>query len=166
LVTLTGTGGCGKTRLALEVAASLENWYADGVWLVELAPLLDAEQVPAAVARCLGVSEQPGQDVSHTLVETLRNRRMLLVLDNCEHLVDACASLVVALLSACPSVRVLATSRERLRCVGETTWQVPPLAAPDPDHRLPVDALARYDAVQLFVLRARTTQTGLPSDSA
>jgi predicted ATPase/DNA-binding SARP family transcriptional activator/DNA-binding CsgD family transcriptional regulator/Tfp pilus assembly protein PilF len=158
LVTLTGAGGCGKTRLSLEVAASVASSYVDGVWLVELAPLVEPELVPAAVAQCLAVTEQPGRTITQTMAAALRNKRLLLVLDNCDHVVDACASLVVVLLSTCPWVRVLATSRERLRCAGETTWQVPPLLAPDPQQQLPVDVLARYDAIQLFVARARTSQ--------
>src|SRR5437764_14589537 len=148
----------GKTRLALEVAANLSGAFADGAWLAELAPLADPALVPAAVARCLGVAEQPGRSLSQILAEALGTKCLLLVLDNCEHLVEACASLAAALLSACPSVRVLATSRERLRCAGETTWSVPPLLAPDPERPLPVEALARYDAIRLFVARARRSQ--------
>jgi len=158
LVSLIGSGGCGKTRLALEVAAALTEAYADGVWLVELAPLVDPELVPLAVAGCLGVGERPGWSMRQTLVEALRRRRLLLVLDNCEHVLDACVTLVVALLGACPEVRILATSRERLRCAGERAWRVPPLVAPDAEGPLPIETLARYDAIRLFVARARSVQ--------
>src|SRR5215204_1664063 len=111
LLTLTGTGGSGKTRLALEVARSLVGAYPDGVWLVELAPLSEGELVPQAVARALGVKERLDQLLSDTLVEFLRTKQTLLVLDNSEHLVEAVAQLVDILLNACPRVRILATSR-------------------------------------------------------
>ena len=112
LMTLTGTGGCGKTRLALEAAAGLLERFPDGVWLVELAPLADQALVAATVAGVLGVREQPGQTLHQTLVEALRPKRLLLLLDNCEHLLDASAQLAGALLRACPQFRLLATSRE------------------------------------------------------
>ena len=125
LLTLTGVGGCGKTRLALEVAAQVIDAYADGVWLVDLAPLADRALVPHTVAAVLGMSEQPGQSMTTTLAAALRPRRLLLLLDNCEHLVDACAGLVETLLIDCPGLTVLATSRELLGVLGETTWRVP-----------------------------------------
>ncbi len=121
VLTLTGIGGCGKTRLALEVARDLVGAYPDGVWLVELAPFADPELVPQAVAAALGVSEQPGRPLTQTLSDYLRSRQTLLVLDNCEHLIDACARLVDALLGTCPELRVLATSREALGVAGEAS---------------------------------------------
>jgi predicted ATPase len=131
LVTLTGAGGCGKTRLALQVATELADTYRDGVWLVELAPLVDVTLVPAIVAATLGMSEHASRPTLDTLMAGLETRQLLLLLDNCEHLVEACACLADALLSACPGVRLLATSREPLRVEGEITWRVPSLAVPD-----------------------------------
>jgi predicted ATPase/DNA-binding SARP family transcriptional activator len=160
LLTLTGVGGGGKTRLALEVAADLLPRYPDGVWLVELATLLDPALVPQALASALDVREGPGHALAETLVHYLRGKQLLLVLDNCEHLVDACADLANALLRACPGIRILATSREALGLVGEAVWQVPPLSLPpDPppgrQDLPPVEELARYEAIRLFVDRAR-----------
>ena len=114
LLTLTGAGGCGKTRLALKVARDLVGAYPDGVWLVDLAPLSEAEMVPQAVAQALGVREQTGRALLETLKDTLRSRKMLLVVDNCEHLVEAVVGVVDTLLDSCPGLRVLATSRETL----------------------------------------------------
>ena len=119
LVTLTGAGGCGKTSLALEVARGLLSEFADGIWLVELAPLADPALVPQAVAAPFGVRESAERPLVDALVGDLRPRTLLLVLDNCEHLVDACAQLAEGLLSGCPDLRILATSREPLRVPGE-----------------------------------------------
>jgi predicted ATPase/DNA-binding SARP family transcriptional activator len=159
LLTLTGTGGCGKTRLALEVARDLVGAYPDGVWLVELAPLSDPTLLPQAVASTLGVREQPGRPLLETLEDTLRPKKTLLVVDNCEHLVEAVAHLVDALLDSCPGLRVLATSRETLSAAGEVTWVVPSLAVPVmvPEARgasTPRE-LEAYESVRLFVERAR-----------
>lgn len=160
LLTLTGTGGSGKTRLALEVARGLVGSYADGVWLVELAPLSEGDLVAQEVAGALEVPEHPGQPLTDTLVDALRHKELLLVLDNCEHLIDASARLADALLASCPRLRVLATSREPLGVSGEVLWQVPPLslpAMPDgaPDGESTSESLMRYEAVRLFVDRAR-----------
>jgi predicted ATPase/class 3 adenylate cyclase len=158
LLTLTGVGGIGKTRLALRIAERLADTFRDGVWLVELAPLSDPALVPHAVATTLGVREQPGSPLQVTLGDVLRPRRSLLVLDNCEHLVAACAALADELLRACPALTILATSREPLGTAGETVWRAPPLAAPDGAHQELVhpstQALAEYAAVRLFVVRA------------
>ncbi len=156
LLTLTGSGGCGKTRLALEVAKDLVGAYPDGVWLVELAALSDPELVPNAVAAALGVHEQPGRPLEDALVDFLRSRRMLLVLDNCEHLIRACARLVDALLSSCEHLQVLATSREALGVEGEVNWLVPSLTMPNTDHLPATQSLTQYEAVQLFLERARS----------
>jgi hypothetical protein len=126
LLALTGAGGSGKTRLALEVTRDLVGAYPDGVWLVELAPISEGELVAKTVAEALGVSERPQEPLS----DVLRDRKMLLVLDNCEHLVDAAAQLVDTLLSACPRLSLLATSREALGVEGEFRWTVPPLSVP------------------------------------
>jgi non-specific serine/threonine protein kinase len=165
LLTLTGPGGCGKTRLALRVAEELRSPYRDGVWLVEFASLADGELVPQALAAVLGVREQAGQSLSESLASYLRARDSLLLLDNCEHLVEACARLAATLLAACPGVRLLATSREPLGVPGEGVWVVPPLSLPAAQPwRGPADAqasLALYEqseAIQLFVARARAAK--------
>lgn len=157
LLTLTGAGGSGKTRLALEAARDLVGAYADGVWLVELASLSDADLVPQAVASTLGVREAPGRPLTETLAIHLGRKNTLLVLDNCEHLVEACAGHADALLRACPRLRILATSREPLHITGEATWLVPSLSLPDDDPlRLPpLEERRRYGAVRLFVERAQ-----------
>ena len=127
LITLTGVGGVGKTRLALRVAGSLVDQYPNGVWFVDLAPLASHAAVASTVALAVGVTELPGRPVLRGLVEALGGVRTLLVLDNCEHVAQACADLAQILLSACPGVWVLATSREPLGVAGETIWRVPPL---------------------------------------
>jgi class 3 adenylate cyclase len=144
LLTLTGTGGKGKTRLALEAARDLVEAYPDGVWLVELAGLNDSMLVPQAVAKVLQVHEQPGCSLVDTLVEALRAQRMLLVLDNCEHLIDACARLVDMILTSCLHVQILATSREALDVVGEANWLVPSLSLPDVGPLPSVEGLTEY----------------------
>ncbi len=156
LLTLTGAGGCGKTRLALEVAVGLLEAYPDGVWLVELAALSDPALVPQAVASVLGVAEEPGRSLTQTLAETLKAKSLLLVLDNCEHLVAACATLAAALLRAGPNLRILATSREPLGVAGETPWRVPSLGLPDPQRLPPIETLTDCEAVRLFHERATT----------
>jgi predicted ATPase/DNA-binding CsgD family transcriptional regulator len=155
LVTLTGAGGCGKTRLALQVAAELVDAFRDGVRLVELAPLAEPTLVAQTVASALGMQERPDRPILDTLVNSLEHRDLLLVLDNCEHVVEACAELADAMLSGCPGVRVLATSREPLRVQREITWRVPSLTIPDLRQNQAVEALARSPAVELFVERAR-----------
>jgi AAA ATPase domain len=132
LLTLTGPGGVGKTRLALEVARDLDGGglVADGAWFVGLAPLADAALVPQETAAALGIREEAGRPILETLQDALRPSRLLLVLDNCEHLVEACAELADALLHACPLLTILATSREALNIAGEAVWPVPPLLVP------------------------------------
>jgi predicted ATPase/DNA-binding SARP family transcriptional activator len=155
LVTLVGPGGCGKTRLALEVAGRLVDRIPGGVWLVELAGLGDGALVPSVVAATLGVEEQPGTPLLETLCAAWREREMLLLLDNCEHLLSACADLVAALLAGCPRFRVLVTSREGLTVPGEVAYRVPSLATPDPQRPAPVEELAAYEAIALFLARAQ-----------
>jgi predicted ATPase/DNA-binding SARP family transcriptional activator/DNA-binding CsgD family transcriptional regulator len=155
LLTLTGVGGAGKTRLALEVARDLAGAYQDGVWLVELAPLSEGTLVPQAVARAMKIREQPGRPLADTLTEALHKKATLLVLDNCEHLADPVAHLADTLLDSCSHLRVLTTSRETLEVEGGVVWRVSSLSTPDTD-RLPADGeLMRYDAVRLFVERTR-----------
>jgi non-specific serine/threonine protein kinase len=158
LVTLTGVGGCGKTRLALGVASKLVGSFKDGIRLVELAALADPQLVPQAVASMIGVRERSDRSLLNALVTFLAGRQVLLVLDNCEHLVNPCAELADTLLNCCPGVRLLATSREPLHIAGERAWRVPSLATPDPHSIVPQDELMRYAAVQLFVERAVAVQ--------
>ncbi len=154
VLTLTGTGGSGKTRLALEVARDLIGAYPDGVWLVELAPLSEPGLVARAVAGALDVAERPGQPLAHTLADALWPRQTLLILDNCEHLVDAVARLVDELVRSCPNLRLLATSREALGVSGEFNRPVSPLSLPDPGRPPTVEELERHGAARLFVERA------------
>jgi predicted ATPase/DNA-binding SARP family transcriptional activator len=172
LVTLTGSGGCGKTRLALQVARGVveQDSHPDGVWLVELGPVADPALVGQAVATTLNVREVPGQAVLQTLAGALAERRLLLVLDNCEHLLDACAALADALLRACPGVQILATSQQALGMTGEVAYRVPSLAMPEgdaiagagegPEAAAALKAMQGYGAVRLFVERARFGQPG------
>jgi non-specific serine/threonine protein kinase len=156
LVTLTGSGGCGKTRLAIAVAQLVRNEHRDGAWLVDLAPLADPRLVVHDVATALGVREQPGRALRETLVDSLKAKCLLLILDNCEHLLDACSALLSVLVPGCPELRVLATSREPLGLAGEQTIRVGSLALPE-ESATPagVDALLRFDAVALLVERAQ-----------
>src|SRR6201997_1004453 len=128
LVTLTGAGGAGKTRLAVEIAARIAAEFSDGVWYVDLAPITDPDVVPVAGARALGLPDQPGRSTMDTLLRFVRDRQMLVVLDNCEHLLDASAELVVALLGGAPGLTLLATSREPIGVAGEVSWRVPSLS--------------------------------------
>ncbi len=155
MVTLVGSGGVGKTRLALAVGKEILAAFPDGVWLVELAPLADSGLVPAAVVQALGLQEEPGRAVPETLSDHCKGKRLLLILDNCEHLVVACATLAGMLLRAAPCLHVLATSREALGVAGECSYRVPSLSIPDP-RRLPSPELAgSFEAVRLFVARAQ-----------
>jgi predicted ATPase/DNA-binding SARP family transcriptional activator len=167
LLTLTGSGGCGKTRLALEAAAAMPTRFPDGVRLVELASLTDPELAPQALAAVLGVQEQAqgGQTITELVLQALRPQRALLVLDNCEHLLGAVADLAATIMSACPAVHLLATSRQALGIVGEVTWLVPSLSLPPTDdpHTERVVApteLLRFGAVRLFVERAQAAKPG------
>ncbi len=154
LLTLTGPGGSGKTRLALEVARDLVSAYPDGVRLVKLAPLYEPGLVAQAVAGALEVSERPDQGLADTLVDDLRDKRLLLIMDNCEHLVEASARLIDDILDSCPRLRVLATSREPLGVSGEVNRVVPSLSLPD-NGESTIEGRMRYEAVRLFVDRAR-----------
>jgi non-specific serine/threonine protein kinase len=166
MVTLTGSGGVGKTRLAIAVAETLSEEFAEGGWMVELAALSDPTLVASAVAQALQVQEQPGQAIEETLKQALASRSLLLVLDNCEHLLEACAHLARELLSGCAKLRVLATSRQALGLTGEWVYRVPSLQTPPPLKSLgsPPDKegmtyLLEYEAVQLFVERAAARNT-------
>jgi predicted ATPase/DNA-binding SARP family transcriptional activator len=154
-VTLVGPGGIGKTRLAVQVARRSIADYHDGAWLVDLATVIDANTLPQQVLTWLGFRQQLNLTPVSSLTALLERRHSLLILDNCEHLVDAVAELVQALLRGCPRLSILVTSRERLNCEGEQAWSVPSLELPDSEQRLAVEAILKYDAVALFVERAR-----------
>jgi predicted ATPase/DNA-binding SARP family transcriptional activator len=154
-VTLVGPGGIGKTRFAIQLARRLLDAYRDGVWLVDLATVIEAETLPYEVLTWLGFREQPDSTPVASLTAVLEQRQLLLVLDNCEHLVDATAELVQTLLRSCAHLSILATSRERLNCDGEQAWSVPSLDTPNPERNAPVEVLLDHDAVMLFVDRAR-----------
>ncbi len=158
ILTLLGTGGIGKTRLSLQLAAHVLDAYPDGVWYVDLAPITDPARVNEALARLLNLREVAGAPLVDTLCQHLRSGRVLVLLDNCEHLLSACANLADALIHAGPEIRVLATSREPLRIGGEQLYTLPVLALPDPHADLAT--LMRADAVCLFVERARLQQPG------
>jgi len=158
LVTLLGVGGIGKTRLSLQVAADTLDDFPDGVWLVELAPLTDAQLVPQAVASVLGVKEEAGRPVVEALKKHVKDRQLLLILDNCEHVVHVCAELAKLLLEAGRGLKILASSREHLRLSGEATYPVPGLAVPDLLETTTPAALTQYESVRLFIDRAVAAQ--------
>lgn len=158
LATLVGPGGCGKTRLALQVAHDLAATGEDAVYWVDLAPLADPTLVAQTVAASLGIAEQPDTPLTQTLCEGLRARSILLILDNCEHLIASCANLTEQVLQTCPHVRVLITSREALNVAGEMIWPVTGLALPDAFLLPSLDGLLDYESVRLFVARAVAVQ--------
>jgi len=158
LLTLVGVGGIGKTRLSLQVAADSMDDYPDGVWFVELAPVTDQRMVPQALASVVGVKEEAGRPVVEALVKYVNDRCLLIVLDNCEHLIGACAELAKQLLQSGKLLKILASSREALHVAGEAIYSVPALAAPDPSAKLMHTALTEYAAARLFVERAVAAQ--------
>ena len=160
LLTLVGAGGVGKSRLGLEAAWEVLDDYPDGIWLVELAVISDGKLVAQTIEAALGVQFAPGQPVEQALVNYLSEKYLLLVLDNCEHILDACAGLAKRLLENCPGLRLLATSRSPLGLDGERTWMVPPLSLPDPERLPRVEDLQTYDAVRLFADRAAMARLG------
>lgn len=161
LVTLTGPGGVGKTRLALQAAGELVDRFDGGVWWVDLAPVSDPGSMPAAVLASMGVAQPSGVSAASALVDQLAGRSALFVLDNCEHLIARCAAFVDELLISTPTVRVLATSREALNVPGEIVWIVPSMGVPSPGERATVASVSRFDAVRLFVDRAQRARHGL-----
>ena len=163
LVTLMGTGGCGKTRLALQVASEVVGIYPDGVWLVELAPHSDPDLVTPSILAALGIQCPPDRPILTHLAETLGSRQLLLLLDNCEHLIDACVQIATSLLQTCPGLSILTTSRQPLQVFGEVQWHVPSLPTPDPTSLTDSSAAlankgSAYPAIQLFVERAQAVQ--------
>ena len=161
LVTLTGAGGIGKTRLALQTAQTLTAHFSDGVWLIPLEAITDEEVVSQTVASLLNVPQLSQSDVIETLVDELRGKRLLLILDNCEHLLDASAHLAETLLKNCPELKILATSREALRLEGEAFYQLAPLAIPHHHETASIEEIGGYESVRLFLERARLGASGL-----
>ncbi len=166
LVTLTGAGGSGKTRLALQAAADALDQFRDGAWFVELAPVSDPDLIVPTMLHTFALLAQPGREPMDILCEHLSGKSLLLILDNCEHLLDGCCRITQSLLQASPRLRIVATSREALNLPGEQTYRVPSLSLPDV-HRLPVlDQLTQYEAVRLFIERALLVQPGFAIDNA
>jgi predicted ATPase/DNA-binding SARP family transcriptional activator len=159
LLTLTGPAGSGKTRLALKAGEQASGRYPGGVWLVELAPVAGPDLVTAAAASALGIREEPGRALADTIAAHLRTAEALLIIDNCEHLLDPAASLITALLRQCPSLRVLATSQSRLNVAGEATWPVPPLTLPPAAEQDPL-VVGQAESAKLFCDRARLARPG------
>ena len=158
IVTLLGVGGMGKTRLSLQTAAEVMDDYPDGVWLVELAAVADPRMVPQAIASALGVKEESGHSIAEALTAALRDRRLLLIVDNCEHLLQACADVVSVLLRTVPQMKVLATSREPLRVAGEFVYALPALAVPVRANAIGAAAVGEFPAIRLFADRASAVQ--------
>jgi predicted ATPase/DNA-binding SARP family transcriptional activator len=148
LVTLVGAGGIGKTRLALQVGQKVLNDYPNGVWFIALDSLSDPELVPQTVAAVFNIRESPSRPISETLIDSLREKTALLIFDNCEHLLEACAQLITTLLQNCPNLKILATSRETLNLPGEAIYYLPPLSIPEQD--VDMENLAEYEAIRLF----------------
>ena len=158
-VTVIGHGGIGKTRLAIEVSRAVLDHFPDGVWLVDLAPLSDPEKVPQTAARAVGIPVDSGSQALEALLGYIGPRQMLLVLDNCEHLIEACAQLAEAVLKQCPQVTILATSREPLGSMGESVYYLPSLPVPDIEESHEFDQLSQIEAIELFVSRACAVQS-------
>ena len=166
LLTLAGLGGCGKTRLAIKVAESLTSKFPAGVWFVDLAPLTETSRVAGAVAQVLELREEPDKDLDDLVISHISGKKMLLVLDNCEHLLASCAEFVDGLLNSCAEIRIVATSREALNVQGERVIQLPPLGVPDARSVLSFESVRSADAIKLFVDRAQTVRSGFELTSA
>lgn len=154
LITLTGSGGTGKTRLSLQVAVDLLDQFADGVWFVELAPITDPNIIPQTILSVLEASEPQDKTITQALIERVRGKKLLLILDNCEHLIEAIARLAETLLSNAPELKIIASSREALGVQGEMSWHVPSMSLPDAKHSISLDELSRLESVRLFTERA------------
>ena len=160
LITLLGPGGIGKTRLALQLAAEVLDRHPDGAWFVALDSIADAALVPQVVAQAMAVRQDGNTSLVQALTAHVKSRRLLLVLDNCEHVLGACATVANALLRAAPDLRIVATSREPLRIAGEQTYPLSTLSLPEEHRKIGIDALAQFPAVALFLDRARLQQPG------
>ena len=166
LLSLTGSGGCGKTRLAMQAAADQLEDFPDGVWLADLAPLLDPALIPQAVASLFDLAQVSATPVVTLLLNFLQSKKLLLILDNCEHLIQGCAELCNELLRACPNLAILATSREALNTTGETAFYVPSLSMPDPQKSASIEALKQSESVRLFIERANAANPNLQLNDA
>ncbi len=160
LVTLTGSGGAGKTRLSIEAAAQLLDQFPDGAWLAELAPVADPDFIPQTLLAIFSLREDPHRSPTAVLIDHLRGKSLLLLLDNCEHLVEGCARIAEALVSACPDLRILVTSREVLGIAGEVDYHIPSMRTPDPAHLPALPELMKVDSVRLFLERAAAVRNG------
>ena len=160
LVTLTGSGGAGKSRLSLQVGMECLQQFPDGVWQVELAPVTDAALVPQSLLSIFSLREDRHRSAVDVLIDYLRPKTLLIILDNCEHLIESCAQLSQALLQGCPYVQILASSREALGITGEFAYRVPSLSAPDPEQLPSLDQLEKTDSIRLFIERAATAKPG------
>jgi predicted ATPase len=158
LVTITGSGGCGKTRLAIQSAAAVLTNYSDGVWMVELAPITVPDHIDQAIAEIFKIKEQPGSILINIITHYLKNKKLLLILDNCEHLIDACSEIVEQILKSTEDVTILNTSREALNIADELAWRAPSLSLPENGKELSANEVNQYEAVQLFVARAKNKQ--------
>jgi predicted ATPase/class 3 adenylate cyclase len=160
LVTLTGSGGAGKSRLSLQVGMECLPEFPDGVWLVELAPVTDPALIPQTLLSTFNLREDRHRSVLDVLIDYLRGKNLLLVLDNCEHLIEACAQISNSLLQGCPKLRILASSREALGITGEVAYRVPSLNTPNPENLPPLEQLEKADSIRLFIERAATAKPG------
>jgi non-specific serine/threonine protein kinase len=160
LLTLTGAGGCGKTRLATEIAVSLIEEYKDGLWFINLAPGTDPNYVVKAISKVLDVKEEPNRNIIDTLIDNIKNKSLLILLDSCEHLVQTCAEVVDTLLQSVNGIKILATSREALNIPGEIVWQTPSLSFPEIGSDTSIDKVGHYEAIKLFVERATSSKPG------
>lgn len=165
LITLAGLGGCGKTRLAIKLAESLTGKFQAGVWFVDLSPLTETSRVEGAVAQVLGLREEADKDLNELVSAHISTMKMLLILDNCEHLLSSCAEFVDRLLNSCPEIRIIATSREALNVSGEKVLQLPPLRVPDPKSSN-FESVRATDAIKLFVDRAQIVRSGFELTAA
>jgi predicted ATPase/class 3 adenylate cyclase/Tfp pilus assembly protein PilF len=160
LLTLLGSGGTGKTRLALQAGADMIDEFANGVWIAELAEISDPSKLAQTVLRALGTEEKPAMSMYETLAEFLKDKQILLILDNCEHVIDECSHLAEVLQSKCQKLKILATSREALKCSGEQTYNIPSLAHPQRAEKMSPEKLSQYEAVRLFIERALLVNPG------
>lgn len=158
LVTLSGSGGCGKTRLAIQTATNVLSNYPDGIWMVELAPITVPGHIDKAIAEIFKINEQPGSTLLQIIIHFLNSKNLLLIIDNCEHLINACSQIIEQILKSTEDVTILCTSREALNVADEVAWRVPSLSLPENGKELSVNEVNQYEAVQLFVTRAKNKQ--------
>jgi len=159
-VTLTGAGGCGKTRLAREIVITLVEEYKDGVWFTNLAPVTDPNLVTKEILKVLNIQETPGKTIADILIENIKDKSLLLLLDNCEHMINACAEIIEKLLHTVKGIRIMATSREALNIPGEVVWRIPSLSVPEYDTRTELVDIQNFEAVKLFADRAASGNPG------